>query len=98
MPCLIKKASRCVADGTSKTVTFFIFHFLYLFISVFIGSVVKIVLSEAATRGVLYKKMFLKFAKSTGKYLCQSLFLNKFAGATVVLTYPLTLKIFEHSL
>ena len=60
MPCLIKKASRCVADGTSKTVTFFIFHFLYLFISVFIGSVVKIVLSEAATRGVLYKKVFLK--------------------------------------
>ena len=27
-PCLIKKASRCAADRTSKT-TFFIFHFLY---------------------------------------------------------------------
>ena len=65
MPCLIKKASRCVADGTSKTVTFFIFHFLYLFISVFIGSVVKIVLSEAATRGVLYKKVFLKRSQNS---------------------------------
>ena len=29
VPCLIKKASRCVADCTSKTTTFFIFHFLY---------------------------------------------------------------------
>ena len=41
----------------------------------FIDSVVKIVISEAATGGVLYKKVFLKFAKSTGKHLCQSLFL-----------------------
>ena len=37
------------------------------FICYFIGLVVKIVLSEAVTRGVLYKKMFLKFAKFTGK-------------------------------
>ena len=65
-----------MADGTSKTVTFFIFHFLYLFISVFIGSVVKIVLSEAATRGVLYKKMFLKCVKFTHKHLCQILFFD----------------------
>ena len=28
MTCLIKKASRCVADHTSKTM-FFIFYFLY---------------------------------------------------------------------
>ena len=28
-PCLIKKASRCAVDRTSKTTTFFIFHFLY---------------------------------------------------------------------
>ena len=28
MPSLIKKASRCAADRTSKTTTFFIFHFL----------------------------------------------------------------------
>ena len=28
MPCLIKKASRCAADRTSKTTTFFIFNFL----------------------------------------------------------------------
>ena len=27
-PCLIKKASRRVADRTSKTATFLIFHFL----------------------------------------------------------------------
>ena len=59
---------------------------------------VKIVLSEATTGGVLYKKVFLKFAKSTGKYLYQSLFLNKFSGVAVVFTYPLNLKIFEHSL
>ena len=59
---------------------------------------VKIVLSEATAGGVLYKKMLLKFANSTGKHLCQSLFLNKFAGAAVVFTYPLNLKIFEHSL
>ena len=37
----------------------------------------------------------LKFAKLTGKYKCQSLFFNKFAGATMSL---LILKIFEHSL
>ena len=55
-----------------------------------------IVLSEAATRGVLYKKVFLKFAKFTGKHLCQSLFFNKFAGAADVFTYRLNLKIFEY--
>ena len=27
MPCLIKKASRCAADHTSKTTMLFIFHF-----------------------------------------------------------------------
>ena len=45
-----------------------------VFICYFIGSLVEIVLSEAATGGVLYKKVFLKFAKLTGKYNCQSLF------------------------
>ena len=36
---------------------------------------------EAATRGVSYKKDFLKnFAKFTGKHLCQSLCFNKLAG------------------
>ena len=64
----------------------------------FIDSVVKIVLSEAAAGGVLCKRVFLKFAKSTEKHLCQSLFFNKFAGAAAVFTYPLNLKIFEHSL
>ena len=33
----------------------------------FIDSVVEIVLSEAATAGVLYQKVFLKFKKFTGK-------------------------------
>ena len=69
-----------------------------VFICCFIDSVVKIVLSEAATGGVLYKNVFLKFAKFTGKHLCQGLFLNKFAGATDIFTYGLNLKIFEHSL
>ena len=51
MPCLIKKASRCVTDRTSK-ITFFIFCFLYNTKILrenhvhcyLIGSVVKIVL------------------------------------------------------
>ena len=51
-----------------------------VFICYFIGSVVKIVLSEAATGGVLYKKVFLKLTKFTGTYKCPSLFFNKFAG------------------
>ena len=35
-------------------------------------------LSEAATTGVLYKKVILRnLAKSTGKHLCCSLFFNK---------------------
>ena len=61
-------------------------------------TIVKIILSEAATRGVLYKKVFLKSAKSTGKHLCQSLFFNKFAGAADTFTYRLNLKIFDHNL
>ena len=64
----------------------------------FIGSVVKIVLSEAATRGVLYKKVFLNFKKIHRKTPAQSLFFNKFAGAIDVFTYHLNLKIFEHTL
>ena len=36
---------------------------------------------EAATRGVLRKKVFLEISqKSTGKHLCQSPFFNKDAG------------------
>ena len=58
----------------------------------FVGSVVKIVLSEAATGGILYKKVFLKFAKLTGKYKCQSLFFNKFAGSATSLLIVLTWK------
>ena len=57
----------------------------------FIGSVVKIVLSKAATGGVLYNKVFLKFAKFTGKYKCQSLYFNKFAGAATSLLIAVTL-------
>ena len=36
--------------------------------------------SEAATRGVLWKKVFLEISKFTGKHLCQCLFFNKVAG------------------
>ena len=37
---------------------------------------------ETAIRVIRYKKRCsTKFAKFTGKHLCQSLFLNKFAGA-----------------
>ena len=51
-PCLIKKASKCVTDYTSKTTIFFIFRFLYNtkilrenhVYCYLIGSVVKIVL------------------------------------------------------
>ena len=102
--CLIKKASRRAADCTSKA-TFFIFHSVKhknikrkscIFICYFIGSVVKIVLLEAATRGVLYKKVFLKFAKFRGKYKCQGLFFN--CRRCGIFTYRLNLKIFEHSL
>ena len=71
MPCLIKKASRCAADCTT-------FNYLSLsikhkdlkrkscaFTCYFIGSVVKIVLSEAATRGVLYKKVLFKRSQNS---------------------------------
>ena len=57
----------------------------------------KIVLSEAAIGGVLYKKVFLKFQNFTWKHQA-SLFFNKFAGAADVFTYHLNLKIFEHTL
>ena len=58
-PCLIKIASRRVADRTSKTTTFIIFHFLWNtkilgenhVICYFIDSMVKIVLPEASTGG-----------------------------------------------
>ena len=59
---------------------------------------VKIVLTEAATRGVLYKKMFKKVQKIHRKTQGQNLFFNKFVGAADVFTYPLNLKIFEHTL
>ena len=93
---LIKKASRCAADRTSKT-TASVKHKhltrkLSVFICYFIGSVMKIVLSEAATGGVVYKKVFLKFVKFTGKYKCQSLFFNKFAGTATSLLIVLTWK------
>ena len=59
---------------------------------------VKIVFSEAATDGVLYKKVLLKFKKFTGKTQGQNLFFDKFAGAAGVFTYHLNLKIFENTL
>ena len=61
---------------------------------------VKIVISEGATGGVLNKKVFLK---STGKKIYrktkgQNLFFNKFPGVADVFTYHLNLEIFEHTL
>ena len=76
----IKKTSNRVAD------------FKIICIYYFIGLVVKIVLSEAVTRGVLYKKVHLKFEKFTGKCKCQSHFFNEFAGATMFLLIVLTWK------
>ena len=64
----------------------------------FIDSVVKIVVSEAATRGVLYKRVFLKVQNIYRKTQGQDLFFNKFAGTADVFTYHLNLKIFEHAL
>ena len=68
-----------------------------VFICCFIDSVVKIVLSEAATGGVLYKKVFLKLKKFTENHKGK-IFFNKFAGTAEVFTYHLNLKIFEHTL
>ena len=45
------------------------------------GNLTIMELAEAATAGVLWKKMFLKISLIfTGKHLCQSLFFNKVAG------------------
>ena len=58
----------------------------------------KIVLSEAATRGVLYKKVLLKRLQNSEENIYARVsFFNKVAGATDVF-YHLNLKIFEHSL
>ena len=83
MPCLIKlqdvQQITCLKQQRSLSFIFCKTQRSYkkiMCICYFIGSVVKIVLSEAATGGVLYKK----FTKFTGNYKCQSLFLNKFAG------------------
>ena len=61
-PCLIKKASRCAADRTLKQQVFYLSLSIKhkdltrkscAFVYYFIGSVVKMVLSEAAAWGVL---------------------------------------------
>ena len=100
MLCLIRKI-QCVRQiarlkqQLSLSFTFYKTQRSYekiICICYFIGSVVKIVLSEAATRGARYKKVFLKFAKVTGKYKCHSLFFNKFAGAATSLLIALTWK------
>ena len=38
----------------------------------------------------LYNKVFLKFTKFTGKYKCQSLYFNKFAGTATSVLIVLT--------
>ena len=64
-----------------------------VFICYFTDLVVKIVLSEAATGGVLYKKVFLKFKIFTGKHKARTS-----AGTAAVFTCHLNLKISEHTL
>ena len=71
-PCLIKRASTCAADCMSKPAKFFYLSLSIkhkdltrkscVFVHYFIGSVVKMALSEAATRGILWKKVFLKIS------------------------------------
>ena len=72
MLCLIRKI-QCVRQiarlkqQLSLSFTFYKTQRSYekiICICYFIGSVVKIVLSEAATRGARYKKVFLKLQKS----------------------------------
>ena len=86
-PCLIKKASR-----RSLSFTFCKTQRSYekiVYLCYFIGSVAKIVLSEVATRCVLYKKVFIKF---TGKFKCLSPFFNKSANTAMSLLIVLTWK------
>ena len=55
----------------------------------FLGNIQKEfhLIAEAATGGVLYKKIFLKTRKiSTGKHPCQSLLFNKIAGLSFLRT------------
>ena len=58
----------------------------------FIDSVVKIVLSEAATGRVLYKKVFLKFKKFTGKHKARISFLINLQAPLTSLLIILTWK------
>ena len=69
---------------------------IFIIICYFFGSVVRIVLSEATIGGVLYRKVFLKFSKFTGKCKCQILFFNKNAGAAT--SVPMVLKSGSHLL
>ena len=71
---------------------------LCLFICYFIGSVVKIALSEVAIEGVLYKKLFLKSLQNSQENNCATVFFNKFEGTADFFTYRFRLKICEHSL
>ena len=63
-----------------------------VFICYFIVSVVKIVLSEAATGRVLYKKVFLKFKKFTGKHKARISFLINLQAPLTSLLIILTWK------
>ena len=63
-----------------------------VFICYFIDSMVKIVFSEAATGGVLYKKVFLKFKKFTGKHKARISFLINLQAPLTSLLIILTWK------
>ena len=50
--------------------------------------------TEAATRGVLYKKVFLEISQNSQKNACASLFLNKVAGLRPIVNEMVFLKSF----
>ena len=58
----------------------FVLIVLFFVVVVFSNGFMTYWYSEAATGGVLSKKVLKDFAKFTGKHLCQSLFFNKVAG------------------
>ena len=86
MPCLIKKASRCAADRTSKTTTFFIFTFyqtqrsyektmcICLLFHWFSGE--NSIIRSSHRRRSIKKDVLKNFTKFTRKQsVCHSLFL-----------------------
>ena len=88
-PCLIKKASRRAADRTSKTTTFFIFHYLWI---------TKILRQNHTYLFILLfhwfsgENWFLKFKKFTGKHKTRISFLINLQAPLTSLLIILTWK------